>query len=94
MSVLLEIKAAPQSGRQQLVRDKSGMIKCFLKSPPEDGKANDELIKFLSKLLSIPQENIKILQGATSRKKVVKIEGVLDKASVLLKLGLEAQLSL
>ncbi len=94
MAILLEIKAVPQSGRQQFVRDKSGMLKCFLKSAAEDGKANDELIKFLSITLSIPQENIKILQGATSRKKVIKIETAHDKAVILHKLGFDNQLSI
>jgi uncharacterized protein (TIGR00251 family) len=94
MATLLEIKVVPQSGRQHLARDKSGTIKCFLKSPPEDGKANEELVKFLSKKLNLPQNSIKILQGATSRNKVLKIEGPFDQSSVLLKLGLDLQLTI
>jgi uncharacterized protein (TIGR00251 family) len=93
MAIHLEIKVTPQSGKQQFLRDKSGIIKCFLKSPPEDGKANNELVKLLSKTLSVPQEQIIILQGVTARKKVIKIETPLNIQAILHKLGLEVQTS-
>jgi uncharacterized protein (TIGR00251 family) len=89
MAVLLEIKAVPQSGRQKLIRDKSGIIKCFLKSAPEDGKANREIIEFLSKILDISRQDISILQGATARKKVIKIDTNFSKTTILSQLGLE-----
>jgi len=93
MAVLLEIKVTPQSGRQQFVRDKSGIIKCFLKSAPEGGKANEELMKLIGKLVGIPQEHIRLIQGATSRKKVLKIDTTLDQRAVLQRLGVEIQTS-
>lgn len=40
---------------------------------PEDDKANEELIKFLSKTFKIPKSKIEILRGNTSRIKVLKI---------------------
>lgn len=91
MTIRLEIKVTPQSGKQQLTRDKSGTIKCFLKSPPVDGKANEELIKLLSKKLSVQQEKIVIIQGATARKKLVKIETELTDNAIFHLLGLEVQ---
>ena len=69
MPTLLELKVVPQAGKQGFIRDKSGIIKCFLKSPPEDGKANQELIKLLSKTLKIPQASIQLLMCATSAKR-------------------------
>jgi uncharacterized protein len=93
MAVLLEIKVTPQSGRQQFVRDKSGIIKCFLKSAPEGGKANEELMKLIGKLVGVPQEHIRLIQGATSRKKVLKIDTTLDQRAVLQRLGVEIQTS-
>jgi uncharacterized protein (TIGR00251 family) len=91
MAVILEIKVVPQAGKQSITRDKTGTIKCHLKSPPEDGKANAELIKFLAKSLKIAQESIKILQGATSRKKVLKIDTLQTLDAVLHTLGIEVQ---
>lgn len=93
MAVHIEIKVTPQSGKQQFVHDKSGIIKCFLKSAPEGGKANNELIKLLSKILSVPQEHVMIMQGITARKKIIKIETPLNTQAILHKLGLEVQTS-
>jgi len=92
MSVSLSIKVIPSSGRQALSTDKSGQIKCALKSPPEDGKANAELIKFLSKKLKITQECVKILQGQTSRKKTIKIDTQMTTEEVMSALGVEVQM--
>lgn len=94
MAVMLELKIVPQSGRQHFARDKSGAIKCYLKSPPVDGKANEELIKILSKKLSVTQESIKILQGITSRKKILKIDTALTLPAILQTLGVETQQTL
>ena len=49
-------------------------IKVSLKSKPERGKANRELIKILSRHFGVSTENITIISGLNSRKKIVEIE--------------------
>ena len=49
-------------------------IKIALKSAPEKGKANKELVKFVSIELEIPKESIRISSGLTNRMKVLSIE--------------------
>lgn len=44
-----------------------------LKSPPVDGKANEELIEALSKHFHVPKKNISILSGLSSKSKLVFI---------------------
>lgn len=74
MSLVLEVKVVPGSKKQSFFLDKQGLLKCALKSQPEKGKANEELIKFLSKLLHIGQQDVKIMSGQTGRKKLIKID--------------------
>lgn len=45
---------------------------------PEEGKANEALIKLLSKVLHIPQSRISLSRGATSRIKQVEIDGEIE----------------
>ncbi|HET8856438.1 MAG TPA: DUF167 domain-containing protein [Nitrososphaeraceae archaeon] len=52
---------------------KGNEIKVSIKSKPELGKANRELIKLLSKYFQVSTDKIKIIQGIKSRKKVVYI---------------------
>lgn len=76
--MFVEIKVVPASGKQGFVIDKNGFLKCFLKSAPEKGAANKELIKQLSAALKITLVQIEIVSGLTSKKKRLKIEGLTE----------------
>ncbi|MCF7799405.1 DUF167 domain-containing protein [Candidatus Babeliales bacterium] len=92
--LILDIKVVPNSGKQQFILDKSGIIKCFLKNAPESGKANAELIKFLAEKLETTKDSINILLGATGRKKRIKINLDLTIAQLESKLGIIRQLKI
>jgi uncharacterized protein len=94
MAVILEIKVIPGSGKQDIFRDKAGILKCHLKNPPEGGKANAELMKMLAKKLGLASDAVHIMRGATSRKKTLKIETTQPLADVLHDLGVEIQTAL
>lgn len=44
-----------------------------LKAPPVEGKANAELIRFLSEALHCPKRQIVLLRGETNRQKSLEI---------------------
>ncbi|MCW7492475.1 DUF167 domain-containing protein [Leptospira sp. 2 VSF19] len=44
-----------------------------IKSPPVDGKANEELILLLSKHFRVPKTNISIISGLSSKSKLVTV---------------------
>ncbi len=44
--------------------------------PPVKGKANQELIKFLSDILGVSKSNLTIEKGMTSKMKVIGISGL------------------
>ena len=73
MFLIIDVKVMPQSGRQSFQLDKNGQLKCYLTSAPEKGKANQELIKFVAKILKIPQHHIDLVSGQTTRLKKLKI---------------------
>jgi uncharacterized protein (TIGR00251 family) len=49
-------------------------IKIRLAAPPEKGKANRELIKFISGKIDIPKKFIRIISGAKSNYKEISIK--------------------
>ena len=91
MALVLEFKVIPNAKVQGFEQDSSGRLKCRLKSKPEGGKANEELIKFLAKKLSVSSDDIKLLCGATSRNKTLKIDTQTTVHDALLLLGVEIQ---
>lgn len=69
-----KLKIIPNSSKNEIVEEMTdGTLKVRLKAPPVDGKANEELIKFLSKKWKIPKNNIEIKSGKTSKNKIVEI---------------------
>jgi hypothetical protein len=48
-------------------------IKIRINAPPEKGRANKELIKFIAGILSIPKSRISITSGKTSNYKEIQI---------------------
>lgn len=91
MALILKIKVVPCSGRRSWTLESSGMIKCFLQSPAERGRANDELLKRLSKKLEISRSLLTIFSGATARIKLIKINADIDRKTALAALGLAKQ---
>ena len=49
------------------------MLKVRLTSPPVEGKANKQLITFLSENFKIKKSEIKIVSGLKSREKLIEI---------------------
>ena len=87
MALIIDIKVVPVSGRQDLVLDKSGILKCFVVAPPEDGKANREVVEIFAKKLSLKKYDIEIIGGLTSRKKRLAIQTTMTYDQMLELLG-------
>jgi uncharacterized protein (TIGR00251 family) len=72
----LLLKVTPNAGRNEITGLSGGVIQVKIAAPPEGGKANRELIAFLSRVLGIKKSAIAIIRGETSRHKAVAIEGM------------------
>ena len=89
MPLVFEVKVIPSSGKTKLILDKNGQLKCYLKNPPEKGKANKELIEFIAESLSCSKHEIEIVQGLATRKKLIKIAIECSYEQFLDKIGLK-----
>jgi len=72
----LTVKVHPRAKRSAMAGRLGDAWKLDLAAPPVDGKANDECARFFAELCGVPRSRVRILTGATSRIKVVEIEGV------------------
>ena len=87
--VILRVKVIPGSSRNALTKGADEKLVVKLTSPPVEGKANKQLMKFLGKKLGISPSSISVMRGAASREKLLFIAGV-DEAAV--RKGLESEL--
>lgn len=88
------IKVIPSSGRNAVSFDKNKQLKWYLKNPPEDGKANQELIKSIAQALKIPQSMVTIVTGATRRTKLIRVATEHEYNHLLDALGIAKQLTI
>ncbi|WP_373529804.1 DUF167 domain-containing protein [Nostoc sp.] len=69
-----KVKVKPNSKQQKIEEQSDGSLTMYLKSPPVDGKANEELIKLLAKKFDVAKSHIKIKSGLSSRQKLIEID--------------------
>ena len=65
-------RVQPGASKSKIAGLYGDSLKITLNAPPVDGKANEELIKFLSKTLDIPKSSVSIISGETNRSKLVR----------------------
>jgi hypothetical protein len=66
----------PRAARTELAGRHGDALKIRLASPPVDGAANDELLRFLAETLEVTARSVVLLSGQSSRRKVVAVQGV------------------
>ncbi len=67
------VQVKPNSKHQKIEDSDDGRLKVHLKSPPVDGKANQELIELLAERFKVPKSRIQIKSGLSSRNKLIEI---------------------
>ncbi len=71
------VKIVPKATKTEIVGiQEDGTIKIRLMSPPVEGQANDELIKFLAEFFRVSQKDIEIVAGLDGRRKLVSVLNV------------------
>ena len=73
----ITIRVTPRAKKSQIVSLLSDdTVKIKLAAPPVEGKANEELIKFLAKILNVRKNDLEIVAGKTGRDKLVTVLGL------------------
>ncbi len=67
------VKVKPGSKISKIEKIDESHFSAFVKAPPVEGKANDELISLIADYFKVPKSRVKIASGFTSKNKVVEI---------------------
>lgn len=67
------VRVQPRASRTEVAGEYEGAIKLKVTAPPVDGKANEECVRLLARLLGVPPRSVEIVSGEASRNKVIRI---------------------
>lgn len=77
-SFFISVLIQPNSKKSEIQGIHDQKLKIRISSPPVDGKANEEVIRFFAKLLGIKKNQIEILKGHTDKNKLIKISEITE----------------
>jgi uncharacterized protein (TIGR00251 family) len=91
----LALRVTPKARREAIgsvvERPDGARLDVAVNAPPEDGKANAAVVVLLAKALGVAKGNVRVVQGASSRQKLVLITGdgsaVIGRLEALLSAG-------
>ena len=72
----LPVQVYPNAARNEITGCIDGVLHIKIAAPPVKGKANRELVDFLSRRLGISKGSIDIIKGHTSRNKIIAVDGL------------------
>ena len=76
--VTFAVRVVPRASKNQIVGVHGDALKVRLTAPPVEGRANEALIAFLAKRLGVRKSQVEIVTGAASRRKMIRVNGLLD----------------
>ena len=74
--VSFAVKVHPRAKRDGISGAVGEALKVDLTAPPAEGKANEAVTRFFSRLLKVPRSSVTIASGKTNRMKVIHVAGV------------------
>ena len=74
-ALLLRVKVVPGSSRDQIAGKLGDRLKIKVAAAPENGLANQAVIRVVAELLGIPPRNVSVFSGQTHPEKSLRIVG-------------------
>lgn len=87
----LAVYVQPGAAVSAVVGEHDGALKLKLKAPPVDGKANDALQSTIAQLLGVARRDVNMLQGLSSRKKIISVKTTMSAQEACARLTASAQ---
>ena len=73
--MIIRVRVIPNAGRSEVVGRIGSTVRVKVAAPAVDGKANYELVDFLSDFFEVKNRGIKIVRGEKGKEKTVEIDG-------------------
>ena len=68
----IQVKVKPNSKTEEIKQEGDSFV-VKVKEPPEEGRANQAVVRLLAEHLGVPQRQVRILGGFKSRNKIIEV---------------------
>ena len=72
----LKLRVSPGARRPGIAGRHGDAWKVRVSEPPEDGRANEAVLRLLAQALDVPRATVALVSGHSSRDKVVELDGL------------------
>jgi uncharacterized protein (TIGR00251 family) len=72
----LRLRVSPGAGRSAIVGRHGDGWKVRVTAPPEQGRANEAVLRLLATKLAVPREAVSLVSGHSGRDKIVELTGL------------------
>jgi uncharacterized protein len=74
----LAVRVQARARRDEIAGERGGSLLVRVTAPPLEGKANAAVCRLLAKRLGLAPGRVAVVRGASSRDKLVEIDGIAD----------------
>jgi len=82
----IRVVAQPGAARSEVAGEHDGCLKLRVAAPPVDGRANDEIVRFLADRLDLPKRAVRLAAGASGRRKLFEAGASIDADTLVARL--------
>ena len=75
-STRLRLRVSPGAGRAQIVGRHGDAWKIRVTAAPENGRANEAVLRLLADVLALPRDALALVSGHGARDKIVELTGL------------------
>jgi uncharacterized protein len=73
--MVIRVRVIPNASRSEVVGRIGSTVRVKVAAPAIDGKANAELVSFLSDFFEVRNKSVKIVRGQKGKEKTIEISG-------------------
>ncbi len=67
------VRVTPKASRNRIAEEPDGLIRVYVTTVPQDGKATAAVIKLLAKAIGVAKSDLVLVRGATDRVNVFQV---------------------
>lgn len=78
MSTRISVYLQPRASKTSIVGMHGAAVHIRVTAPPVDNAANEALVELIAERLGMAKRQVRVVAGASSRRKIVEIDGVTE----------------